>query len=189
MGHQAGYIRVSTVDQNTDRQLKDVALDEVFEEKISGKDTKRPELQRCLKWLRKGDTLHVHSIDRLARNLADLQGIVSGLTDRGVTVKFYKEKLEFTGDDSPLQKLQLQMMGAFSEFERALIKERQREGIVAAKAQGKQIGAAPKLSPETLAIIQQRLAVHVNKKELATEFGISRTTLYKIRDGKYKLDS
>jgi len=189
MGHQVGYIRVSSIDQNTDRQLSGIELNKTFSEKISGKDINRPQLQECLEYLREGDTLHVHSIDRLARNLADLQGIVADLTGRGISVKFHKENLIFTGDDNAIQKLQLQMMGAFSEFERSLIRERQREGIAAAKAQGKQIGAAPKLSQETLAIIKQRLSVHVNKKELAAEFGISRTTLYKIIDGEYSLGS
>lgn len=186
MGHQVGYIRVSSIDQNTDRQLLGIELNKTFKEKISGKNIKRPQLQECLEYLREGDTMHVHSIDRLARNLAHLQGIVSDLTGRGVNVKFHKENLLFTGDDSPLQKLQLQMMGAFSEFERSLIRERQREGIAAAKAQGKQIGAVPKLSQEAIAIIKQRAAICVNKKALAEEFGISRTTLYKVLDDKYQ---
>lgn len=92
MGHQVGYIRVSSIDQNTDRQLSGIELNKTFSEKISGKDINRPQLQECLEYLREGDTLHVHSIDRLARNLADLQGIVADLTGRGISVKFHKEK-------------------------------------------------------------------------------------------------
>lgn len=173
-----GYIRVSSVGQNTLRQLMGVKLDRTFEEKVSAKDMQRPKLQECLSYLREGDTLHVHSIDRLARNLADLQGLVKGLTQRGVAVKFHKENLEFTGEDTPMNKLMLQLLGAISEFERSLIKERQREGIAAAKAQGKQVGAKKKINDDLLVKIKARLADNVSKKDVATEFGISRTTLY-----------
>ena len=131
-GQNVGYIRVSSVDQNSDRQLSDTSLDVVFEDKCSGKDTQRPQLKACLRHLRSGDALHVHSIDRLARNLKDLQTLVEELTGRGVTIRFNKENLTFTGDANPMQKLMLQMMGAFAEFERSMIRERQREGIAAA---------------------------------------------------------
>jgi len=182
MSHQVGYIRVSSVEQNTDRQLADVQLDETFTDKLSGKDTQRPQLQACLKHLRKGDTLHVHSIDRLARNLTDLMDIVKELTERGVTIKFHKEGLVFTGDNNnnPMQDLQLHMMGAFAQFERSLIRERQREGIAAAKAAGKQVGAPPKVTPEMIATIIEKYKTRISKKALATELGISRTTLYAI---------
>jgi len=96
-----GYIRVSTVDQNTARQLDGVALQEVFEEKMSAVTTKRPKLKECMRFLRKGDTLHVHSIDRLARNLADLLSVLNDLIKRFVTIKFHKENLTFTGEDNP----------------------------------------------------------------------------------------
>ncbi len=173
-----GYIRVSSYDQNTARQLADVTLQKVFEEKASAKDAKRPQLQACLEFVREGDLLHVHSIDRLARNLVDLQQIVDGLTKKGVAVRFHKENLEFNGKDSALQTLMFQMMGAFAQFERALIRERQREGIAAAQASGKRIGAPSKISPETLAEIRGKLGQGASKKALAAEYGISRTTLY-----------
>lgn len=181
-GQQVAYIRVSTVDQNTDRQLEGITFDESFTDKVSGKDTNRPALQDCLRHLRKGDTLHVHSIDRLARNMADLLDLVKQLTARSVTVKFHKEMLTFTGEDNPLQTLQLQMMGAFAEFERAMIKERQKEGIAAAKKKGKQIGAKRKLSPEQVAEIRVRLISGETKKAIAQEYGISRQTLYTALD-------
>lgn len=177
-GQNIAYIRVSSVDQNTDRQLAGVPVDETFTDKVSGKDTNRPGLTECLRHVRKGDTLHVHSIDRLARNMSDLMSLVDDLTGRGVTLKFHKEKLTFTGDDNPFQKLQLQMMGAFAEFERSMIKERQREGIAAAKAKGKQIGAKRKLSAEKVAEIREKLASGANKKALAQEYGVSRQTLH-----------
>ena len=177
-GQKVAYIRVSSVDQNTDRQLEGMEFDARFTDKVSGKDTNRPALTDCLRHLRKGDTLHVHSIDRLARNMADLMRLVDDLTGRGVAVEFHKEKLTFTGEENPFQTLQLQMMGAFAEFERAMIRERQREGIAAAKKKGKQIGAKRKLSPEQLAEIGSKLASGVTKKDLAQEYGISRQTLY-----------
>ncbi len=178
-GQNVGYVRVSSVDQNLERQLVGVDLDEVFEDKASGKDVERKGLTACLKHLRKGDTLHVHSIDRLARNMSDLLNIVNDLNLRGVAIQFHKEKLTFTGEENnPFQTLQLQMMGAFAEFERALIKERQREGMQIAKAKGKQIGAKRKLTPEQVEEIKEKIALGAPKKALALEYGISRQTLY-----------
>ena len=133
-----GYIRVSSLDQNEDRQLADLGLnlDKTFTDKCSGKDMKRPELQKALEHVREGDTLHIHSIDRLARNLVDLQSIVEELTGRGVTVVFHKENLTFSGESDAMHKLMFQMMGAFAEFERSMIRERQREGIEAGPRRG-----------------------------------------------------
>ncbi len=132
-GQKIGYKRVSTIDQNTARQLDGVPLDKLFEDKASGKDTNRPELQAALGYCREGDTLVVHSMDRLARSLVDLRGMVTKLTERGVAVEFVKENLRFNGDDSPMAILLLSLLGAVAEFERSLILERQREGIALAK--------------------------------------------------------
>jgi len=175
---EIGYIRVSSVDQNTDRQLNGIKLKKVFTDKRSGKDTERPALTDLLEWIRKGDTVHVHSIDRLARNLKDLQALVETITGKGASLIFHKENLTFTGAESPLQNLMLQMMGAFAEFERSLIKERQREGIRAAKIAGKQIGAKPKLSKSEIREIKTRIEKGEGKTSLAREYGISRQTLY-----------
>ena len=139
---RVGYIRVSSVDQNTERQLEGVAVDKTFTDKMSGGTTDRPELQAMLEYVREGDIIVVHSIDRLARSLADLLKLVEDLTDRGVHVRFHKEQLEFTGENSPMQKLMLSMMGSFAEFERSMIKERQREGIAKAKKKGVYKGRA-----------------------------------------------
>ncbi len=174
-----GYIRVSSFSQNTDRQLRDIDLDKTFEEKASAKNTNRPQLVACMEWLRDEDVLHVHSIDRLARNLQDLQNIVQTLTDKGVTVVFHKENLTFSGGVSdPMKTLMLQMMGAFSEFERSLINERRKEGMAAAKAAGKQIGAKRKLSKTDVIDIKSRIASGTSKSSLANEYSISRQTLY-----------
>lgn len=178
-GQQIAYIRVSSVGQNTARQLDGVALDKTFEDKVSGKDTNRPALQECLDYLREGDTLHVHSMDRLARNLDDLRRMVKELTSRGVAVKFHKEGLTFTGEDSPMATLLLSMLGAVAEFERSLIAERRQEGIAIAKAKGDVYkGRKPSLSDEKAAELTRRAAAGENKAALAREFGISRATLY-----------
>ena len=144
-----GYVRVSSVDQNTVRQLDGLTLDKTFTDKASGKDTKRPQLERALEFLREGDTLVIHSMDRLARNLDDLRRVVLGLTKKGVKVRFEKEDLTFTGEDSPMANLLLSVMGAFAQFERELIKERQREGIAIAKKKGGVYkGRVPSLTAE-----------------------------------------
>ncbi|WP_449757783.1 recombinase family protein [Endozoicomonas euniceicola] len=153
-------------------------LDTTFEYHGSGKDTNRPQLKARLRHLRQGDRSHVHSIDRLARSLKDLQKLVEELTGQGISVQFHKENLLFSGDSNPMHKLMFQMMGAFAEFEHSMIRERQREGIAAPRKQGKQIGAKPKLTEEQLAEIRERLDSGEEKKALALEYGVSRQTLY-----------
>ena len=178
-GHDVGYVRVSSFDQNTERQLDGIALEKIFKEKASAKDAKRPVLQECISYLRNGDCLHVHSIDRLARNLMDLQKIVSKLNEKGCSITFHKENLTFTGtNDNPMNKLMLQMMGAFAEFERALIKERQREGIAKAQKKGTQFGRKPVLDEEQVRDIRFRVSCGETKASLAKEYNISRQTLY-----------
>ena len=147
-GQHIGYVRVSSVEQNTDRQLEGVEFDRVFTDKASGKDTKRPALEELLRFVREGDVVIVHSIDRLARNLPDLRRIVEDLTGRSVQLRFVKENLTFSGDDSPMSTLLLSVMGAFAEFERALIRERQLEGIAIAKKKGAYKGRKKALSGE-----------------------------------------
>ncbi len=146
-GQRVGYIRVSSFDQNPERQLDGVAMDRVFADKASGKDVRRPELENLLAFVREGDTVVVHSMDRLARNLDDLRRLVQQLTGRGVCIEFVKEHLTFTGEDSPMAHLMLSVMGAFAEFERALLRERQREGIALAKQRGAYRGRKKSLSP------------------------------------------
>lgn len=177
-GFDVGYIRVSSYDQNAERQLDGVTLDKTFTEKASAKDAKRPKLQECLDYLREGDTLHVHSIDRLARNLKDLQDLVESINNKNAAVHFHKENLLFTGESNPMQKLMLQMIGAVAEFERALIKERQREGIANAKKKNIRFGAKAKLTDAQIAEIRQRVDQGEQKNLLAKEYGVSRQTLY-----------
>jgi DNA invertase Pin-like site-specific DNA recombinase len=177
-GQRVGYKRVSTIDQNTARQLDGLTLDKVFEDKASGKDTVRPQLQSVLEYCREGDTFVIHSMDRLARTLIDLRKMVSDVTACEIAVEFVKENLRFTGEDSPMAILLLSMLGAVAEFERALILERQREGIAIAKAAGKYRGRRPVLSADRVAQIRERLVAGESKVSLAREFGISRETLY-----------
>src|SRR5438309_2122999 len=148
-GHRVGYVRVSTADQNTERQLDGIELDRVFTDKASGKDVKRPQLNAALEYLREGDKLVVHSLDRLARNAEDLLRIVRELTERGVSVQFVKNRLTFSGDTAdPMSKLMLTMLAGFATFERDLIRERQREGITLAKARGAYTGRRKALKSE-----------------------------------------
>lgn len=181
IGQQVGYIRVSTLTQNTDRQLDGVALDRTFTDKVSGKDVKRPELTACLKHLRDSDVLHVHSMDRLARNLDDLRSIVKELTSRGVVVQFHKEGLKFTGDDAPMSQLLLSIMGAVADFERSLILERQREGIAIAKTKGIYKGRKLTLSQEQIAELLAKLSSGAKVTYLAKDFGVSRETVYQYK--------
>jgi len=177
-GQNVGYVRVSTLIQNTARQLDGISLHKVFEDKASGKNTDRPQLTACLAHLREGDTLQVHSMDRLCRNLDDLRRIVKELTSRGVVVKFHKEGLSFTGDDSPMSNLLLSMLGGFAEFERSIILERQREGIAIAKGEGRYKGRKPSLTEERVLELRRRSGAGEKKTALAREFGISRETVY-----------
>lgn len=178
MGQRVGYRRVSAVDQNTERQLDGVELDKVFTDKASGKNTDRPELARARDYVREGDTLVVHSMDRLARNLEDLRRLVRELTGQGVRVEFIKENLTFAGDDSPMNTLLLSMLGAVAEFERSMILERQREGIALAKAAGKYRGRKAALTADQADELRARLAAGESVTAVAKDFGISRQTVY-----------
>ena len=183
-GQNVGYIRVSYLLQNTACQLDGVPLDQVFEDQASGRDTARPELIACLRHLRAGDTLHVHSMDRLARNLDDMRSLVKDLTGRGVRVHFHQEELLFTGDDAPMAHLLLSMLGAVAEFERSLIMERQREGITLAKAAGKYKGRRSLMTQEARQQMRDRVQAGETKAAVARAFGISRETLYQVLRAK-----
>jgi len=179
-GKQIGYVRVSTTDQRTDRQLVGLELDRVFIDHASGKDSNRPQLEAMLAYVRDGDVIHVHSLDRLARNLVDLRRIVSGLVERGVAIHFRSEGLVFSPDQTinPMSTLLLSMLGAVAEFERSLIRERQREGIAAARARGAYRGRRPSLTPDQITQIRSQTTAGIPKAELARRYGVSRATIY-----------
>ena len=169
-GQRVGYIRVSTVEQNNQRQKELLAnsgkIYRFFEDKISGRTkTARPGLVECMGYVRDGDELVVSSIDRLARSLADLRGIVDELTDKGVTVTFLHENLAFAKDKSdPRADLMLGILGSFAEFERAIIRERQAEGIALAKKAGKYKGRKPALNPQQVEEIERRVLAGSRKQ-------------------------
>lgn len=181
-GKDVGYIRVSSVDQNLARQLDGVELDKVFEDKASGGTTKRPGLTACLDYLREGDVLHVHSIDRLARNVEDLLRLVRELTDRGVEVRFHKEALTFRpgGEGDFAGRLMLQVMGAIAEFERAMIRERQREGIAKARREGRHCGRPRTITPATEEDILARRREGQSCRAIARALGISASAVSKV---------
>lgn len=177
-GLQVGYLRVSALDQKEVRQLDGLDLDKRFTDKVSGRDRNRPGLERMIEFVREGDTVLCHSMDRLARNLDDLRLLVKKLTGKGVKVCFVKESLTFTGEDSPMANLLLSVMGAIAEFERELIKERQREGIALAKKRGAYRGRKRSLTAAQAAALLQRISAGESKTKLANELGVSRNTVY-----------
>ena len=183
-GQKIGYIRVSSAEQNTERQLDGLVMDRIFTDKISGKSTDRPQLQEMLRFVREGDHLYVHSMDRLARNLIDLRQMVQNLTGRGVRITFVKEGLVFNGDDAAMSVLLLSVMGAVAEFERAILRERQAEGIRIAKTKGVYKGRKAALTTEQVDNARRQIAAGVPKAKVAREFKCSRETLYKhLKEG------
>lgn len=178
-GQRIGYIRVSSLEQNSARQLESIQIDRIYEDKVSAKDLQRPNLQAMLTYVREGDVVVVHSMDRLARNLDDLRHLVKTLTQKSVAVQFIKENLTFSGDDTPMANLMLSVMGAFAEFERSLSKERQREGVALAKARGAYKGRKKLLSLDTVEELRKRVGnKEETKAQIARDLGISRETLY-----------
>jgi len=180
-GQLVGYVRVSTELQNTARQeeaLANLKLDKVFTDKASGKDTDRPQLQAALAHLREGDEFFCYSFDRLSRSLTDLINLVKSLTARGVKVQFIKESLTFTNDNNPMSNLLLGVMGSLSEWERAVIRERQLQGIAIAKSNGVYKGRKKALSDADVVKLRSLAAAGTPKTHIANQFGISRQTLY-----------
>ena len=170
-----GYRRVSSEGQNLDRQ--DFVCDKMFEEKVSGAKRDRDALTAMIEFAREGDEVIVWSIDRLARDLRDLQEIIQRLNDKGVSVSFLKEKLVFSGDaEDAFARLQLQMMGAFAEFERNIIRQRQAEGIARAKERGVYKGRAKSVSDGKIVALK---AKGYKVTEIAEELGINRITVYR----------
>jgi DNA invertase Pin-like site-specific DNA recombinase len=174
MTEHIGYIRVSTIGQNTERQLLNIELDKTFTDKCSGKDTNRTALKELINYARLGDVIHVHDISRMARNTEDLLRLAKEFTEQGISLKFHKESLEFNGENSPMQQLILTMLGGIYQFERSMILERQREGI--AKAKGKYLG-----KPINQALhdkIRELFSQGINKTQIAKQLGCTRPTIY-----------
>jgi DNA invertase Pin-like site-specific DNA recombinase len=167
------YKRVSTADQNLDRQLVEVECDREYVEKVSGKDTNRPQLQAMLQNIREGDIVHVHELSRLGRSVKDLLEIVEQITSAGGTVKFHKENLEFKGGDKdPFQALMLNLLSSIAQFEREL--------LLIAKAKGKYKGKQSKFSAADVERIKADFDSTDNKSKLAERYGITRAYLYEL---------
>ncbi len=180
MTHQVvGYIRVSSQGQNTDRQLADIKLDKEFVDMVTGSTKDRKGLNECLAYVREGDRLVVHSIDRLARNLQDLQELVNTLINKGVSVQFIKENLTFNAHKDPIATLTLQIMGAFAEFERTMIRSRQKEGITQARLSGKHLGRKPKVDNKFRKVVKEKVESCQSIRSIAKELGVCRATIYK----------
>lgn len=183
MTHQViGYVRVSSQGQNTARQLAGIKLDKEFVDKVTGSNMDREKLKECIVYAREGDTVIVESIDRLARNLIDLQEIIKTLNKKGARVQFVKENLIFTGENDPMSTLMLQMIGAFAEFERNMIKTRQREGIEAAKKAGKHLGRPHKIDNKFKKLVKKKLDNCQSISSIAKEMNVSRGTIYKVKE-------
>ena len=181
-GQKIGYARVSSKDQNLDRQLAALKKEKVFRiftDTVSGSSTQRPGLDGALDYVRAGDQLIVVSMDRLARSLIDLHRLVDDLTERGVSVKFLKEGQVYSQDSTPVAKLMLGLLGSVAEFERSIIRERQAEGIAKAKARGVYKGRAKVLNEEQIMQAREWVSAGIPKAEVARRLGIGRTTLYK----------
>lgn len=174
------YIRVSTVEQNEQRQIEAMEkynIEKWFTEKVSAKDTNRPKLKELLDFAREGDTIHIHDFSRLARSTKDLLDIVETLNSKGINLVSNKENIDTS---TPTGKLMLTMIGAINEFERANLLERQREGIAIAKREGKYKGRNSKMPPDFEMYYQQYMKRQISKSEMAKQLGISRPTLDKI---------
>lgn len=182
---KVGYIRVSSMDQRSDRQLQGISVDRTYVDKCSGKSMERPELQKMLSFVREGDVVVVHSLDRLARNLTDLLRLVEVLTQKGVCIEFIKEHLSFGVGEyaSPTARLMLSVVGAFAEFERSMIKERQLEGIALAKRRGAYKGRKRSVTEEQIEILRTLLNSGVPMTKAAKKVGISRASAYRYLNG------
>ena len=180
-GKIIGYKRVSSIDQNEARQLEGEELDKVFIDKVSGKDNDRPQLQSMLDYVRDGDVILVHSLDRIGRNLAHIKSLIEEITSKGVEVRFVKENLFFhpQQDKSPMNELMLNMLGSFAQFERDMIRERQREGIAIAKAKGKYKGRKKAVTEQQVLEIKELVLQGKSKQSIAKQYGLSNRSIFR----------
>lgn len=178
---KVAYVRVSTVEQNEARQieaLKKFNIEKWFTEKVSGKDTNRPELQNLLDFVREGDTVYIHDFSRLARSTKDLLEIVEELNAKGVHLVSNKENID---SSTPTGKLMLTMIGAIAEFERTNLLERQREGIAIAKENGAYKGRKAKDIDDNFIVgYNKYMKREITKKDFASMLNVSRPTLDKL---------
>ena len=183
MSHQSiGYLRVSSIDQNPERQLQNIELDRRFVDMVCGSSSNRPELLSCMEYVRDGDMLYIDSIDRLARNLRDLKNILDVLVNKGVIVQFVKENLRFSGAQDHMANLTLHIMGAFAEFERSVIRARQREVIELAKKSGKKMGRPAVLNDKHKKQAKELHEQGMSIRKIAMTMNVCRASIYKLLD-------
>ncbi len=178
-GKRLGYIRVSTSDQNPDRQLEGIQVDKKFIDYASAISLNREQLKAIIDYVRDGDIVIVHSMDRLARNVSDLRRLVDLFLSKKVEVRFIKENLIFNGQDNALSNMLLSVMGAFAEFEHAFIRERQREGIAIAKRKGIHLGRKKILDAKKIEIMKKEFSTGKSKVQIAEEMGVSLASIYR----------
>lgn len=175
-----GYIRVSTAQQNTSRQLDGIDLDKVFTDKQSGSTKDREQLNALTNYVREGDTVYVHSIDRLGRSLIDLKNIIEQLNDKGVSVVFEKNKLEFSVDKSnSTHELMFNILASFAQFERDMIRERQAEGIAKAKIRGAYKGRPRNVTDKQ---ILDKLNEGISIRKTAKLLGCGVSTVQRVKN-------
>lgn len=174
-----GYIRINNCGKRGEEQLKGIKLDKLYTENTTLKCIERPQLESLISYVSQGDIVVVNSMDRIFRNLHDLRRLALVLIEKGVSIKFIKEKLTFSAEDSPMTNLVLSIIGSLADFERALIRERQINGIAIAKKQGLYKGRKPSLTEAQIKEIMQRAKTGEAKTKIARDFGICRDTLYK----------
>ena len=174
-----GYIRVSTIEQNTARQLSDINLDKIFKDTCSGSTLERPSLDQLKDYAREGDTVLVHDISRLARNIEDLINLIRFFNEKLVTIQFIKESLTFSHDSSnPMNNLMLNLLGAVYQFEREMLLERQREGIAKAKIAGKYKGKPNTIDRQSVwDLLDKGLSI----RKVAKELNVSPVSVQKIK--------
>lgn len=192
MGRRLGYCRISSCDQNPERQidaLKDQNVIFIYKDICTGSKINRPDLDMMLTVLLPGDKVIIMSLDRLSRSLTDLRNIVTRITKAGATLISIKENLTFTGEDSPMSVFLLSLMGAFAEFERAFIRERQAQGIAIAKERGAFKGGVRRLNKEQRDYLYSSFDSGVSKSKIARQLGVARTTVYSYLEFRKKITS
>jgi DNA invertase Pin-like site-specific DNA recombinase len=189
-GKKIAYIRVSSEGQNTsrqDQQIEELHVDKVFTEKVSGKNIQdRPQFQMMLEYAREDDIIYCADLSRWGRSLIDIKTTVTALTSKGVTVVFLKENLIFSGNDDPMSNLLLGILSSLSEWERAVIKSRQMEGVKIAQEKGiykERCGRKPKLSDEQIEEVKRRVEAGEKRADVALAYGVSRQTVYNLVAG------
>jgi len=190
MSKRIAYIRVSSEGQNTsrqDQQIEELHVDKVFTEKVSGKNIQdRPQFQMMLEYARDEDKIFCADLSRWGRSMIDIRNSITFLTSKGVTVTFLKENLTFSGNDDPMSNLLLGILSSLSEWERAVIKSRQMEGVKIAQEKGiykERCGRKPKLTDEQIEEVKRRVEAGEKRTDVALAYGVSRQTVYNLVAG------